>query len=151
MSTDRRIEGDWTLESNGSEPSYLNWHKGQPSHNNNTRIDQDCACLRIGPKPSWRDTWADKDCNTVRVQNPNYPWVSMHALCEFDPSKVCPSTEGPLTESSPLEGITTERNTTEATTTEDATAEGTTTAGQSIMVNMAKGWHAALISAHMSL
>jgi len=135
--TDRRIEGDWRLESAGSEPSYLNWHRGQPSHNYATRGNQDCARLRIGPKPSWKDTWSDVGCNTVRVQNPNYPYFTLHALCEFDPSKVSPSTESPLTETSPLYGTTTESNTTEANTTEYAT-EGTTNAGDSIIIKMTK-------------
>ena len=63
-------------------------------------------------------TWSDINCNLSKV-----PYVcTMHALCEFDPSKENPSTGNPSTEMS----------TTEDTTTENATSEGTTTEGMPI-------------------
>ena len=102
------VDGDWRLASNGLEPTYLNWHAGEP----NEEGSEHCARLRIGPSPYWRDTWSDVGCSVTSIIQGPYPAVSMHALCEFETS-----TESPPTE-----------HTSTTTTAEDATStEGTTT------------------------
>ena len=40
-------DGNWRLASNGLEPTYLNWHEGEPNEGGN----EHCARLRIGPSP----------------------------------------------------------------------------------------------------
>ena len=78
---DLKSEGDWRLASNDSKkPSYLNWHEGKPSN----RTDEDCARLRIGPFPEWKNTWADEVCTTETVNYQSHGSYSQHALCEYD-------------------------------------------------------------------
>ena len=117
--TDLENEGDWRLVSNGKEASYLNWGLNQPD---NTGGNENCARIRIKPLPvfSWVDTWSDIFCNSTAGY---YKWISMHALCEFDPS-----TEGTTTEGTTTKGTTTKGTT---TTTEDATTESSITEGAS--------------------
>ena len=102
--SDVKCEGDWRLASNGLKPSYLNWAWGEP---NNKWGKEDCAQLSFGSKSSWRDTWFDVNCHSD-TQNPSSLWT-MHALCEFDPSKEStptgsPSTEGTRTGNTSTEG-----------------------------------------------
>ena len=89
--TDLEKEGDWRLASNGLKPSYLNWHEGEPEEGGN----EHCARLRIGNTSSWKDMWSDVDCNVHQIIQGTFPappqLVSLHALCEFDPSKENPS------------------------------------------------------------
>ena len=85
--SDLETEGDWRLASNGLKPSYLNWAFNQP---NNKWGNENCARIRIYPLLDWEDTWSDIDCNSNKGY---YTWISMHAICEFDPSKESPSTE----------------------------------------------------------
>ena len=113
--TDLENEGDWRLASNGLKPSYLNWAYNQP---NNRGGNEDCARIRIVSTHYWVDTWSDIFCNSTAGY---HTWISMHALCEFDPSKECPSTEGTTTKD-------------DTTTTEDATTEGSTTEGASTRI-----------------
>ena len=89
-------DGDWRLASSGSKPSYLNWHEGEPNEGGN----EHCARLRIGPKSSWKDTWSDVNCYVHQIIQGTHPLVSMHALCEFDPSTENPSTVDASTEDS---------------------------------------------------
>ena len=83
--TDWESETDWRLASNGLKPAYLNFHEGEP----NNLFDEDCALLRVGPDPSWKNTWSDVKCDAQTYWNPDdgwwYPPFSLHALCEFDP------------------------------------------------------------------
>ena len=89
-------DGDWRLASSGSKPSFLNWHEGEPNEGGN----EHCARLRIGPKSSWKDTWSDVNCDVHQIIQGLHPLVSMHALCEFDPSTENPSTVDASTEDS---------------------------------------------------
>ena len=73
--SDMKREGDWRLASNGLKPSYLNWHKDQPSN----ETDQDCALLKTGDRYLGR--WADTDCENKTWNGGN---TSVHALCEYD-------------------------------------------------------------------
>ena len=98
--TDSKSEGDWRLASSGLRPSYLNWHEDQPD---NKGGDEDCAQIRIVPYSFWKATWSDIDCNSTTA----FPWINMHALCEFSPSKESPSTENPSTKSSTTKGAST--------------------------------------------
>ena len=111
--TDLEKEGDWRLASDYSKPSYLNWHKGEPNNGGGALGNEDCARIRIGPKPSWKDTWSDIRCNTETVHHWNhhkgqyYPAFSLHALCEFDTSKENSSTDSPSVEETPTKGAST--------------------------------------------
>ena len=88
---DDRDDGDWRLASSGLKPSYLNWHEGEPEEGGN----EHCARLRTGNTSSWKDMWSDVDCNVHQIIQGTFPappqLVSLHALCEFDPSKENPS------------------------------------------------------------
>ena len=97
--TDLEKEADWRLASSGLKPSYLNWYKDQP---NNKWGNEDCARIRIGLDPHWKDTWSDVNCNLV-AQNPSSS-LTMQALCEFDPLKQSTSTGRPSTENTSTEG-----------------------------------------------
>ena len=102
--TDLQTEGDWKLASDYSKPSYLNWHEGEPNNGGGSLGNEDCARIRIGPEPSWNDTWSDTHCRAEIHQDWNYnqghlyPAFSLHALCEFDPSKEDTTSEGATTE-----------------------------------------------------
>ena len=81
--TDRGSEDDWILETNGSEPSYLNWGGGEPDGGQ----EENCAVI-------WNDedfwgTWSDVPCDMDDTSVWNYT-KSMHALCEFQESGDCP-------------------------------------------------------------
>ena len=89
--TDLGNEGDWRLASNGEKPEYENWHLGQP---NNGGENQNCARLRIGPLPEWKDTWSDIKCTSDTLRNGDNPSFSMHALCEFERSTKNSQIEG---------------------------------------------------------
>ena len=97
--TDLENEGDWRLASNGFKPSYLNWGYNEP---NNRGGNENCARIRI--KYSWVDTWSDIFCNSTAGY---YKSISMHALCEFSPSKESPSTESTSTEDTATKGPST--------------------------------------------
>ena len=77
---DAQREGDWRLASNGLEPSFLNWHPGQPDNYEN----EDCAWFRTGSNVSnvWEKQWFDIKCNANANFGP-FP-IFLHALCEFD-------------------------------------------------------------------
>ena len=98
--TDLENEGDWRLASNGMKASHLNWAHNQP---NNKGGNENCARIKILPLPllSSADTWSDIFCNST---DGFYTWISMHALCEFDPSKKSPSAESPSTEDTSTKG-----------------------------------------------
>ena len=92
--TDARHEGDWRLASTTLEPTFLNWHEGQPDNYWN----EDCARFRTsGPDPMFpgRNQWFDIKCN-VKDSSGSFP-VSLHALCEFDTPEDA-ATETPTTE-----------------------------------------------------
>ena len=101
--TSRGKENDWRLASNGSKPSFENWHEGEPDNNHN----KNCARLRIGPRPTWTNTWSDLDCRKESFQNKDLPEFSLHALCEFNTSKESSSTEETVTENPTPEETTT--------------------------------------------
>ena len=109
------VDGDWRLASNGLEPTYVNWHAGEP----NKGGSEHCARLRIGPSPSWKDTWSDVGCSVTSIIQGPYPSVSMHALCEFETETESPSTEDTSTTTTTEDTSTTE----DATTTEGASIE----------------------------
>ena len=93
--SDMKHEGNWRLASNGLKPSYLNWHKKEPS---NGTSDKDCARLRTrrtGPSNSRKDTWADANCRRKAFSH-GAVRISFHALCEFD-SLTTSSTEDTAT------------------------------------------------------
>jgi len=69
------------LASSGLEPSYLNWHEGEPKEGKNKH----CARLRIGPRSSWKDTWSNVGCKGQQIIQ-GLSLVSLHALCEFEDS-----------------------------------------------------------------
>ena len=73
--SDVKSEGNWRLASNNLNPSYLNWHKGEPSN----ETDQDCARLRIVPYLPFKNTWSDINCKAKAQGH-----FSLHALCEYD-------------------------------------------------------------------
>ena len=78
---DLKSEGDWRLASNGLNPSYLNWHKGEPTN----EPEEDCALLRVAlHSSSWDDTWADAGCTTNTFVYWDQKEYSLHALCEYD-------------------------------------------------------------------
>ena len=112
--TDLEKGGDWRLASNGLKPSYLHWHEGEP---NGKGSKQQCARVRVGPKPFWKDTWSDISCNVETVRNWNhdqgqyYPAFSLHALCEFDASKEDTTSDGTTTEGAATEGLSTKSQT----------------------------------------
>ena len=92
--SDVKREGDWRLASNGLKPSYLNWHKKEPTNG----TDKDCARLRTrrtGPNNSRKDTWADAKCRATTFKHGG-EWISFHAVCEFD-SLTTSSTEDATT------------------------------------------------------
>ena len=91
---------DWRLASNGSKPSFENWHKDEPDNRN----EENCARLRIGPRSSWKDTWSDISCKKDTFKNGNLPEFSLHALCEFDPLTENPSTTT-TTENASIAGV----------------------------------------------
>ena len=64
---------------------YEKWHVGGP----NGGVNQNCARIRIGPNPDWKDTWSDINCEDM-YHTKNY----MHALCEYSQKPEDPSTEG---------------------------------------------------------
>ena len=86
-------EGDWRLASNGLKPSYLNWHKNEPRNHTDY---YDCARLRTGPYPSWKDTWASTKCESEMITHGNHGRHYLHAICEYD-SLVTNSTEDTAT------------------------------------------------------
>ena len=92
---DAQREGDWRLASNGLEPSFLNWHPGQPDNYEN----EDCAWFRTGSNVSnvWEKQWFDIKCNANANFGP-FP-IFLHALCEFEPPTGHPSAEDAITES----------------------------------------------------
>ena len=98
--TDENKEGTWKLESNGAEATYLNWDKSYDNNPepNNYDGNEHCAHMRTGPCGTWKDTWADLNCNKDRVKitcSGSRPVVyTMHALCEFgeQPCKFSSST-----------------------------------------------------------
>ena len=92
---DAQREGDWRLASNGLEPSFLNWHPGQPDNYEN----EDCAWFRTGSNVSnvWEKQWFDIKCNANANFGP-FP-IFLHALCEFEPPTGHLSTEDTTTES----------------------------------------------------
>ena len=92
---DAQREGDWRLASNGLEPSFLNWHPGQPDNYEN----EDCAWFRTGSNVSnvWEKQWFDIKCNANANFGP-FP-IFLHALCEFEPPTGHPSAEDATTES----------------------------------------------------
>ena len=87
-------DGDWRLASNGLKPTYQNWHEGEP----NDGGSEHCARLRIGPSPSWINTWSDVGCSVTEIIQGRYPLVTMHAMCEFGSSTEIQSTEDTATE-----------------------------------------------------
>ena len=104
--TDLESEGNWRFASDHSKPSYLNWHNdSEPNNGGGFLGNEDCAMIRIGPKPSWKDTWSDLRCNAETVhywnhdQGQLYPTFSLHALCEFDASKEDTTSDGTTTTS----------------------------------------------------
>jgi len=106
--TDFESEGNWSLASDHSKPSYLNWHKNsEPNNGGGFLGNEDCAIIRIGPKPSWKDTWSDLRCKaeTVHYWNDGQRQAySLHALCEFDPLKNNSLTECPSAQETPTKG-----------------------------------------------
>ena len=92
--SDMKHEGNWRLASNGLKPSYLNWHKKEPS---NDTSDKNCARLRTGPNSSQsqKDTWGDAKCTAEKFDWNNVT-ISFHALCEYD-SLTTSSTEDTTT------------------------------------------------------
>ena len=83
--TDWGTEGTWWLASGGLKATYEKWHVGGP----NGGVNQNCARIRIGPNPDWKDTWSDINCEDM-YHTKNY----MHALCEYSQKPEDPSTEG---------------------------------------------------------
>ena len=112
--TSRGKKDDWRLASNGSKPSFENWHKDEPDNRN----EENCARLRIGPISSWKDTWSDISCKQETIKYDNHPEFSLHALCEFDPV-----TENPSTTTA----------TATATTTENASIAGVSKNGNQLL------------------
>ena len=85
--SDVKHEGNWSLASNGLNPSYLNWTTGEPSNDK----DKDCARLKTG---RLLGTWADTDCSSESLKDGK---VSLHALCEYDSLTTSSSTEDTTT------------------------------------------------------
>ena len=77
--TDLRKEGVWRLESTGRKPSYTNWAAGEP---NDAAGGEDCAHLRIGPRPNYNDTWVDQDCKLKIDAKFHKGEYKFFALCE---------------------------------------------------------------------
>ena len=101
--TDLDDERTWKLASNGEEADYLNWDTSYPQapEPNNHGGNEHCAHMRTGPCTSWKDTWADLDCNTSLVtitctdMGSRPVDYTKHALCEFG-KQPCKFTSSPI-------------------------------------------------------
>ena len=77
--TDRESHGEWTLETSGSKPSYLNWADNEPN-------TEGYDCAQIWNDERFSGTWVDIPCRRDDTVFWNGPYKTFHALCEFPDS-----------------------------------------------------------------